>query len=278
MFAVAALHWVLTFVFLASTAFGIRLHADSLRSVREQGLPLAAELPPLNRKLAMLTQEVQLAEVQRELQSGSIQEKLRTTVLPETFDQARIISFFDVLRGSLSSAQPGDSLQIGQPKQSAYSGIQSIAITWKLRIAQDDATRLMKSVHITGLVTVADALPENGLSDLLRPIESGNPSDIVALEQFLSTDLFSYARDPKVYTDRLLQAVTSQTFADVFLTVEKSSLLPEAHEILSSSFGDALAKQKLWPSPFFTLKTLSLRTVEKGMQEVTVEVETFIRQ
>jgi hypothetical protein len=278
----ACLRWVLALGLLASTAVGMRMHADRMADLREQGLPLAAELPPLERRLNLLTAEVQLSEVQKELRSGSQEERLRVFVFPDSLQRERVIGYLDAIHNVLEQralSRGAMRTSIGKAEDMPGSDLERVPVQSTFTVASDGVEKLVTSIRLSGLLTVADALPQGAMQDLLRPLEATHPADIVALEQFLSTDLAAYAQQPRVYEDRLLNTVGADSFRDVFHTVYKSSLLPEAEAFLQGDQGRSLAQKGLWPSPFLLLKKISaVPTGDGAFQEVTVEMETFIRK
>ncbi len=276
----AYLRWFLALALLASTAVGMRMHANSMTELREQGLPLAAELPQLERRLNLLTAEVQLSEVQKELRNGSQEERLNVFVFPDTLQRERVIGYMDAVRNVLESrklARGANRVTIGA-LEAGDSDIQRAPVQATFTVSTQGVSSLITMLRLSGLLTVSDALPSSALQDLLRPLEATHPADIVALEQFLATDLRAYAEQPRVYEDRLLNVVGAEGFRDVFHTVYKSSLLPEAQQFLQGDTGKELAQKGLWPSPFLLLKNFSMNPVgDGGFQEVTVQMETFVR-
>lgn len=277
----ACLRWFLALGLLASTALGMRLHADRLIALREQGLPQAAELPPLERRLAMLTAEVQLSEVQKELRSGSQEERLRVFVFPEALERERIVGYIDAVREILASrglSRGTSRVTVGMPSPSTGE-MTAVPVQTTFTVRTEGVEALVQAVRLSGLLTVSDALPPAGLQELLRTLEATHPADIVALEQFLATDLRAYAEQPHVYEDRLLNVVAAESFRDVFRTIVKASLLPEAQALLHGEPGRTLAEKGLWPSPFLLLTSVAMHPVgDDGFQEVTLEMETFIRK
>src|SRR6185436_426420 len=71
-------------------------HVHELGQVQQVSLPLAAELPPLEKRAKLLAEQIDLTEAEAAIRSGSPEEKLRAYVLPERADLARLPAFFDV--------------------------------------------------------------------------------------------------------------------------------------------------------------------------------------
>lgn len=277
----ACVRWFLALALLASTAVGMRMHANSMTELREQGLPLAAELPQLERRLNLLTAEVQLSEVQKELRNGSQEERLNVFVFPDTLQRERVIGYLDAIGHSLETrklARGATKVTIGTPEAGEYD-LQRATVQATFTVSIQGVSSLVTMLRLSGLLTVADALPSEALQDLLRPLEATHPADIVALEQFLATDLRAYAEQPRVYEDRLLNSVGATGFRDVFSTVYKSSLLPEAQQFFEGETGKHLAQKGLWPSPFLLIKNLSVGSHDaQGFAEVIINMETFTRE
>lgn len=276
-FARTCVRWALALGLLVGTVPGMRLHADRLRDMQEQGLPLAADLVPLDRRLQLLRAEAELAQVQKDLRSGSRKEQLHTFVLPDHLDRSRIVGFLDALQATLGAQN--SVVQVGTAGEpDATSGLASASVTWTLRVPADKVASMSAFLHLAGLMTVADALPASGVHDLLGALEHTRPADIAALEQFLALDLHAYAQQPELQEQRLLGSVESASFHDVFRGTIRGSLLSQAVTLLQSERGKELLSRGMWPSPFLSIKGMSLRPLADGQQEVMVEMETYIRK
>ncbi len=267
----------------------ISWHLSALADVRDQVLPLAAELPPLEDRLKLLKQQVELSELQATLRSGTAEEKLRAYVLPEGADLSRLVAFFDVLgstlteRGvlrELSSITAEDPRPYDVPVRSddgKQDPLQAQRLRFTAQVDSRGYEQLVALLDSSGLITVGDALGEDDLQKLFAITESENYAGIVPVEQFLSADLLEYLRDPTITDQRLTQAFPSEKFIQQFHELLDSSRLASVRTVLGGGLGDALSAQKLWPMPFLIPETLDVRERGDGWMDVEVTVDAITR-
>jgi hypothetical protein len=248
--------------------------------VREVTLPLVSTLPDLERRKTLLKQQVEVAELQASLRTGSFEEQVHVFVLPEEFDMERIVAIFDVLRQILeergdiqnvSGITFGDEVEID-------GEISALPITLSITAHEEGLQTVHSLLKLAGTVTIADAVSTADLILLFQRTEAENPAAIVALEQFLSSDLLAYARDPRLSEDRIKKSFSSpglQAILDELLTM---SLLTDAKRILGGRVGEVLEQQELWPMPMITIEEESFRPGRsEGWGEVEITLRTYKR-
>lgn len=251
-------------------------HATTLEQVSGVSVPLAAELPQLERTDAILKEQVELAELESASTVGSIQERVRMYILPEQTNLDRVVATFEVMRnvlekrgalGRMSELTFGDRQNESQPL--------SVSFTVDKSGMQD----IIALVRLSGIMTIADALKPEELDLLIEHTEAENPAGIVAVEQFLSTDLLSYAQNPRVAEDRLLRSFSSTQFVQTLQSITHTSLLQDAIRILSGDMSREFDRYQLWPVQFMSLDNISIVPGSvSGWFTLTLELQLHTRE
>jgi hypothetical protein len=261
----------------------LRAHALQLASVQNEALPIAAQIPLLERRLQLLGEQVDVAELHTATEVGSKEEEVRAYVLPDSIDLTRALALLEgagdelhrrgTLR-SMSKVEPGEIAEITLADGKTVR-TQSLAVT--VTVNDEGLRSLLSLLELSGYLTVSDALRDEELKLLFERTEAENPAGIVTLEQFLATDLLSYAHDPRGYDEKLLRSFPSETFASALKSIVGSSLLQEA----KSLFQDSLftATKKFWPLPFVTVQKVILGPAQSGgFQEATLSLAVYARK
>jgi len=235
-------------------------HLKAITSVQETALPLLASLPSIERRLAILHEQVEVAELDKALKTGSQLERVRVSVLPAKAEVDRTLASFELLRtelqkqGMISSMS---SIEIGK-ENSRDDGFVATPLTVEFKAHGDGVQRVVSFVRLAGLVTVGDALTVSERNALIRATEEENPAGIVALEQFFSADLFVYALEPRPFEEQLQRSLQSEAFQTAFRTATQSSLLRDAKAILQGSVGQSMSKGKYWPMQFLAIDRIAI--------------------
>lgn len=261
--AVPVLQWSGALVCMVLSAHVLHVHADVLQTVQSTSIPLAREIPQLERRLRILQQQVELSELQHALRTSSPQERVNVFVLPEESDVDRVVLTFDLLRdwlqgqGVLARMSP---LTFGETR-TLENGARVQDVHFQVALRSEGMELLFAFVRLTGLVTVGDALNADERALLLGQTERENPAGIVAMEQFLATDLLDYARNPRPYEEQVLRSFTSTGFLEFFRTLTRTSLLSWAQRILQGPLGQSFEHGRLWPVQMMSMAAV---TVEQG--------------
>jgi|GEM_PF-1514782 len=251
-------------------------HADAIRDARDEALPLASQLPPLERHLSVLKQEVEMAEITSQLRSGSQVERLHMYVLPREPDTVRFLAFLDVLQDALQKRKMLRSMTpivMSDAQQTQFAGQELVGrtATFSAIVNQEGMNTLLSLERLTGLLTVADTLSTDQKKQLFDLIDQRNPAYIIPVEQILNADLMTYARDPRSYDDRLTKAVPEEALS-VLQKALSSPLLSEAKHLLGGEMGSLLLAQKLWPLPFSTVDTMEIEPLPEGLMRLELSL------
>jgi len=234
-------------------------HIATIVEVRDISVPIVGQLPQLERKLDILEEQAELAELHSATRLGSQQEKVEMYALPKETDMSRLIATFEVIRDVLvrdGVATSMSDIQISEPTEAEDGAIVRTVSTEF--IAHEDGVRtILLLVRLAGLLTVGDVLSDQEVALLVDRVEQENPSGIVALEQFLSADLLSYAENSKAYEQQLKRSFSSTGFMNAFENVLRTSLLREVKILLSSDLGQVLKGYKLWPMQIMAVEEIN---------------------
>lgn len=254
-------------------------HAQAIADAKEVSLPLVAELPALERRVTTLTDQIEMAELQTALRQGSKAEQVRVHILPDDPDFDRLIALFDVFREvQQTKGIIGDmsAIDIGTPATQEQVRVRPLHLSFA---AHDEGLKTFLSfIQVAGLLTVGDALSADERMLLIQRTEEENPTGIVALEQFFSTDLIKYAQDHRSYEAQVLRSFSSPTFHSALRSITQSSLLKEVRLLFDTDLGAILEQHNLWPFPFFVVDTINVeRGASPKWQKVSVQLLLYTR-
>lgn len=252
--------WVASATLLLLGGKFLAIHITTVRDVQASSLPLAQEIPVLEHRLSVLKEQKELTELSHALRVGSPEEQVHVYALPKETDLDKIVTAFDALaremrhRKLLTNISP---ITFGEVTPAA-DGIRRQPMMLALTLHRDGIVGLQTFVRLSGLLSVADALTPDERSRLLLQTELENPAAIIALEQFLNTDLLGYLREPRPAEEQLLKSFSSQSFERAFRDIVRPSLLADAGRLLTPEFAEMLADARLWPMQMMNIETMSL--------------------
>jgi hypothetical protein len=246
--------------------------------MRDIALPSAVRVPALAERAEVLASQLDIAELQATLRGGTQEEILHVYVLPDDADLQRILSLFDVLRDHLKTRKflsTMSAVEVGEAIEQADLHAYPIHVSFD--VTNEGMHTLLLLFERAGFLTVHDVLRPVDVSLLLSLSEEENPAGIASLEQFLSLDLISYAREPKGARERLLASFSSPLFRTAFESVVASSQLSDIESMLGGELGKTLEEQKLLPLRFFTVEEAVVTPGEQGMQHLSLTLYAYTR-
>lgn len=275
-------------LFLSFSVLLVQWHFQVLKDVREYSLPLAAEIPPIERRAELLAQQIELSALEAGLRNGSAEEKLHVYVLPQKNDMQRLLAFLESSRTFLErrklllTMSPIDisDPEAAMPENPAAGTPQLLSRTLRFSatLRPEGRAQLLSIFDLSGMLTVGDALSPDDISALFRMTEVYNYAGIIPVEQFLSSDLLDYANNPTIPESRLKQAISSEEFLGAFHAMLDRSRLPRLRDFLKGDLGRALAAQKLWPVQFMTVEKESMEEMPDGWVKMELTVKAYSRQ
>lgn len=235
----------------------ISLHIRTVSEIRDVSVPIVAQLPQLEYHLSALREQVELAELHSATRSSK-QERVEVYALPKQTDISRLVATFEVIRDALyrnGLLAHMSEIDISEP-QEQEDGVSTRTVSVEFAVHEDGLKTIMLITQLAGLLSVGDVLTEEEINLLVHRVEQENPSGIIALEQFLSTDLLRYIEEPRTYEEQLKRSFSTATFLNAFENVIRTSLLYDAKRLLGSDLGEALRSYKLWPMQIMALDTV----------------------
>lgn len=277
----AALFLTTGVVMLSVSGSLLSTQASAVLSVREVSLPLVAQIPTLERRLATLTDQVELSQLNAAMRTGSLEESVNVFVLPDDMDFDRLLLVFDILSQELSAQglfTNISDLTISDPVPSAEPGLFSRSVSMKFAAHEQGVQQFLSLIRMAGLLTIGDTLSSDERRLLLVKTEEENPAGIVAIEQFLSLDLLRYAREPKTHEAQLLRSFSSPSFVKTLEDMLQSPLLRDVRRMLGGNIGESLQRYSLWPLPFMTLQDVRIQSGKApGWYALGVQLQVFTR-
>lgn len=266
---------------LTLAAVLVLVHAVTIRQVKEVGLPAAVELPQMEKRLALLQEQLEAAELQEVLQGGSAPEQLKMYVMPQAVDLDRLLATFDILRDafqrdllmiSMSPIQVGEEIAVPGNER-----VRAVPVAFETDVTQEGMDKLMLLVRLSGNLTVSDTLSPQQLSAVINLTEQENPAALTVLEQFLATDLLQYVKEPTVYENQVLRSLTSETFEHSFTDLLQHSGIAKARYLLGGSLGQLLEAHNLWPSQKLGLEHADVTPLGGGRYRVGLRLQAYLK-
>lgn len=261
---------------LSLSAFLMVQHAQIILEVKDISVPLVAELPQLERRVEVLSEQLELTELSAATRVGSKAENVAMYALPAQLEQQKFLAVFEVLRellerdgllADMSSVELSEDITLD-------NGAVANDATLQLTIHNTGLQQLLLLVRVAGLITTGDAFTSEELNLLIDRIETENPTGLVALEHFLAVNLLDYAKDPKVHEEQLRRSFGSSTFVTSLQSLVRQSLLHDVKTVLGADIGRALDNYKLWPLQMMDIQELS---VEPGAAPEWYSVQLKVR-
>lgn len=279
--------FILAGALLVGSAGLLMMHVKRVGDMRDVGLPAALTIPALEQRMEILKEQADVAQLQASVNGSSSAEMLRMYVMPSADNLERLLGTIDALSASLRSAGDLSSMSavtVGEGTSKTItlddgstSQVTLTPVTFDADVSEQGMKTLFLFEQVSGLFTVGDALTPDEQATLLRLTEDENPAAVTSLEAFLSTDLFTYARDPQQIENKLLQSFTTAAFADSIRSITRESKLPAAAELLGGAVGQSLVRQKLWPLRFLTSSNAAFTQKSEKTYRVSVTWEAVSR-
>lgn len=264
---------------LLLSAFLLVEHAATVRQFTTLTLPLASAIPPLEQRLRILEDQVQVAELQAAVLGEAEGEMVRVFVFPSDSDMSHLVTFFDLLREDLLSKKlllDMSAITIGEVATVPdMPDLRRIPLSLTFRLRPEGLEPVLWFLDHAGAVVLADVLSQEEIDLLLARAEEENPSSIVALEHFLSTDVLRYVREPQPFEELLRRSFVSDAFHNAFASVRDGSLAT-VRSFLGGGFGTVLEKERLWPLRAMRILRSEVR-IEEGVRHLSLDLEAYSR-
>ena len=275
----AVVLYLLGCVLLLLSSFLVVEHVLAIRGMADTGVPLAQRIVPLAQRLHILEQQIQAAQLQAAVIGGTDEEIIRQYVLPDSPDLDRLLAFFEVLRDAFTEdhlLSSMSAIELESPHAfPALSGVFVQPLHMTFDGTPEGIRAIFSLLSLAGSLSVGDAIPLSDLQDLLHRTEEENPTGIVAVEHFLSTDLLRYAREPKPFEEQLRRSFTSDAFLAAFQKILDTSLL-DVRRLFGGRLGSALEAEDLWPLRFLILDRAEIVEKDDDLR-LSIMVQTFYR-
>jgi|GEM_PF-510616 len=266
-----------------------REHVYAIQNLQGSVLPLAAQAAPLEHRLEMLKKQVEVARLDAAVRPGAPVEKLDTFVLPKEARVDHVLAYLDLVLGDLRTAAGArdvspielSGLEIvgveGDPSVGSGTVVSygSRAASLSLSVRADALPRLFLFLRLPGLLTVQDAFTHEEIEALFRLTEEENPTAVVNLGQFLSTDLLTYVAESKPHNDRFFAAFSDGEKLKKIQFLLNETSLHAFGELLRGPLGQDLQKRGLWPLPFLAVEHIGLSELPGGRTDVRLRLRTY---
>lgn len=264
----------------------LTIHTDTVRDMRDIGLPAALVLPSIQHRMDILKEQTEMAELQTRISGNPNEEMLRMYVLPNDAAIDRLLATVDAVTlqlrregslSNLSAVQVGDATTTDVSTDDGQVTYTKTAINFEADVTEQGLASLFLFQDLSGYLTVSDALTTEEQSQLLHLTEEENPTAVTALEAFLATDLLTYAKAPQRFEDQLFKSFSSEAFMRTFHGIIQQSALMRITPVLSGSIGFTLETQKLWPLRFLMPVKSAIRQTGENTFHIAVTWEAYSR-
>jgi hypothetical protein len=244
--------------------------------MREIGLPAALQLTQLEKRMDILAEQNEIAELQSDLRGGSIEETMHTYVLPEEDDADRVLATFDVLfsylqqKRLLTTVSP---IEVGDRVEG--DDVDVLPISFTVTAKPEGIAFLVSFIDVSGYLTIGDVLEQSDIDRLLKLTEQENPASVSALEYFLSTELLPYSEEPKAFDEELRKAFSEAAQTTITSVLESPNL--RAARTLLHELAPILREQNLWPTRLLTVERVSSETLTNGLVKTELLLHAYVR-
>lgn len=261
---------------LAFSARLLSLQAQAIRAIADSGVPVLQRLPQAEERRRILSEQLEIAEVEQAMRGGTHDDLVRAFALPADADLDRLLSALDAALTALGAADRAPiTVEDGEPAEDGLSArIVRVRATFDAARADD----LLALLPLTGTVSVGDALTPAQRALLLSATEKESPESLTAVESFFAADLLRYAREPKPVEEALRRSFADPDFPTLLDLLVRESALADARRLLSGPIGDALADGALWPTRLLTLKRGTMERGAEGAVVLTLDLEAWGRE
>lgn len=263
---------------LGFSCFFLSDHATAVRQMRETGLPAAVELPVLEKRMAILKEQNEIAQLQAALSTGSAQEMLDAYALPFGTGSVRALAQLDAVFTHLTRNHDlleVSAVSVGE-REEGIEGTSILPMTFTAHVTRNGWKKLMLFINVSGLMTVGDTVEADELAELLSLTEQENPATVAALEQFFSVDILRYAAEPRPFEEALLKSFSTDVALRGVRTFLSNPHLQAMRDLLGP-MSDTLRANRLWPLQFLQIQETSQHVRDDGTLDVTVTIGAYGR-
>lgn len=265
------------FALIAGSGMLLWMHSVSVREMREIGLPAALALPRIEKRMEILKEQNEIAELQASLRGGSEEERLHVYVLPAEEDIDRLLATFDVLFSYLEQKRllhTVSAVEVGE-QAPVSEGLSALPVSFEATVTRPGMEDLLLFTELSGLLTVSDALTQEDIDALLALTEQENPASVAALEHFLATDLLRYAEEPRPYEEQLRKSFSPAAEETLRVLLDAESL--RRARDLFGAMAPVLRQQNLWPLRLLTVESAASQDAGDGLVRVALTLRAYVR-
>lgn len=231
-------------------------HLDAFGPKRDVAVLVGSSLPQLRSRVALLSANVEAEKLFGIEKHASREEQAAAYILPPRPEGSRAAAALQEAASALSANGATVTVQSLSFASAAteVDGHGELSGTLRLAGASENVLRLLTIVEFGGAISVRDALSPKAVRTFLETVEREAPLALPAAEEFLFSDLLTYAADPAAAEQRLLRDVPPESAAPI-RTMLLSSGLSNVRSALSP-VATRLKQQRLWPMPLIRLDGL----------------------
>ncbi len=248
-------------------------HIDAFGPKRDMAVLIGSALPDLRSRVALLGANVEAEQLFGMEKHAAREEQASAYILPEQPEGSRAVSVLQETAAALTA--DGSPISIGgisfARESVTVDDHRELAATVKVSASPGDVARLLTALEFSGDLSVRDALPPDRARAFLELVEKESPLSLPSAEEFLFSDLVTYAAEPDKAEQRLTRDMQPSAAADV-RTLLLSSGLADVRASLSA-VAPRLKAQRLWPMPLMRVDAIE----RDGDGEWTLVVTVFGR-
>ncbi len=248
---------------LALTLFFVRTH--KLSTMREEAVRVGNRLPELRAEIRLLEARISADEAYGSDLRASLEEQAAAFVLPESVDAAHAQRVVREIVSALGRTEAG-SLTINSLRFTPADD-ESASLLLTGNGTEQEVAALFGVLQWGGYLTVQDALGAHS-DAFLKTVEQLSPLSLPTIEEFLRTDLLTYAVDPDSLEQRLFRDMSPSLAAELRTMLLQSGL--GRVRLTLTPVAKTLKERRAWPLPLFELAELSL-------EDGTVELKLWVR-
>ncbi len=247
-----------TGMLLSVAACGLLIaHTRSFSLKRDTAVMIGTTLPELRSTVALLKANQEAEQYFFRNALSAREEQASVYVLPGGPAATRAVnvlqSIIRVLR-ELGGNQGSIDTIAFQEKASDRGEYKTVGATLTMTGDFRFVARFLSILAMSGNMMIRDIFTDDASAAFLKQVNDSAPLSLKAAEDFLYTDLLTYAAEPDQTEQAMLQDIPEDVQPDIRAFVLSSGLAGVRNSL--SDIAPSLKKERIWPLPFLTVDSL----------------------
>lgn len=245
-------------ILLSVAACGVLVaHTKSFSLKRDTAVMIGTTLPELRSSVALLRANREAEEYFSRTARSAREEQASVYVLPNTPAASRTVTVLQTIVSALSESmkeQGAIQTVVFADRTTDHDSYKTLRGTLRMTGSFRFVATFLSILSMSGNMMIRDVFTDDATSTFLKQVNESAPLSLKAAEDFLYTDLLTYASTPDQVEQSMLSDLPSEVQPDVRAFVLSSGLA--AVRTALSDVAPTLKKSRAWPLPLLTVDSL----------------------